>query len=317
MILDEKREIVANSKKKVKKCLLITFALFFGGPIFAKLILFIFSIIFSNSPGLIDLANIFQLTPFLAAIPIFMLLKELAFCSKVQREYEGLLKTAVLLPVFSESLDNCQYDNEKGFTKNFIHTTDIYPQDFNIYKSNDMITGAYHDVNIERADVLIQKESGSGKNKTTYTYFKGQVYSFEFNKTFYFDLQVIDKTDLYALKRLQKLIFNFDKVEMESEAFNKHFKVFGYEENEVFYILTPKLMEAMLEIKNKLNKQVNFVFLDNKLVIFLETHKDSLEVNYEVQSDVDNIHLENEAKSEISTIIEFIDMLELETTIFK
>jgi hypothetical protein len=76
-------------------------------------------------------------------------------------------------------------------------------------------------------------------------------------------------------------------------------------------------MEAMLEIKNKLNKQVNFVFLDNKLVIFLETHKDSLEVNYEVQSDVDNIHLENEAKSEISTIVEFIDMLELETTIFK
>ncbi len=319
MTPEEMRISISKSKRRQKIYIGIILFMFTGFPLISKVIAIPLYTMGFNASIATFLLRITQFVPFFVIVPGFLVVKEYRFCKKIQPEYENSLKRTIAFPILNKYLYNYRYSDSKGFTKGFIDSLGVYPNNANIFRSNDKIEGSYNNVYIERADAYLKYETGSGKNKRVYKYFEGQVYSLEFNKNFLSGARIIDKSDMYAKHENSSIVYKINDryVEMENEEFNKRFKVISYDQNEVFYLLTPRVMETMLQMKKQLNKQVNFCFIDNKLVICIKTNTDSLSINYNKSSAEDNARLEAELENEMQLILQLVDAFDLDSDMFQ
>ena len=67
-------------------------------------------------------------------------------------------------------------------------------------------------------------------------------------------------------------------IKLEDPVFEKEWEVYATDQVEARYILTPALMERMLEIKRRFyGKSIEFSFFDNQVLIAVRTNKDMFE----------------------------------------
>lgn len=174
------------------------------------------------------------------------------------------------------------------------------------YATEDLLEGKIENVDFRCADVHIQDVRGSGKNRRVVTTFKGRFYEFEFFKRF--------KSNVFLLQPGQYRPFsNFEKVKLESIKFNSEFKIYTNNEHDVFYLLTPHLMEKLLVLDRKYQDKIGFSFLNSKLYISIDNREDTFDVTglgEITQSDIDKAILE------IENIMEFVEFLNLTSTLF-
>ena len=145
---------------------------------------------------------------------------------------------------------------------------------------------------------------------------------FDFNKQFKANIQVAQR-GFGNNKVQQKGLFSkkddnsyYKKVEMESEEFNKRFTVYAQSEHEAFYILTPSLMEKIERLDDNNSGKLLLCFINNRLHIGLYDNKDY----FEAPSCFSKINEEeeiNKTNSDIKTITQFIDELNLDNRLFK
>lgn len=175
------------------------------------------------------------------------------------------------------------------------------------YKTEDLLKGKIKNVDFRCADVHIQDVRGSGKNRRVVTTFKGRFYEFEFFKHF--------KSNVFLLQPGQYRPFSqFEKVKLESVRFNSEFKIYTNNEHDVFYLLTPHLMEKLLVLDRKYQDKIGFSFLDSKLYIAIDNRIDTFDVTGLgdiTQNDIDR------AIREIENVMEFVEFLNLTSTIFR
>lgn len=107
------------------------------------------------------------------------------------------------------------------------------------------------------------------------------------------------------------------RVEMENVDFNKVFKVYANNDVEAFYLLTPQIMETMIDACAIKRSVVNFAFTKNKLVINFNTNSDSLRIPFDKMGKEDRDEMLKEARREMEFIVRLIDIFNLENDIFK
>lgn len=240
--------------------------------------------------------------------------------SKPEREYSLKYKDFFVKQSLSSIFTNLSYEPEKGIGKSLISSTNMmYMGDR--YSSNDLISGQYKDTSFVQADVHIEEEhqytDSDGHTHTEYvTIFRGRWMLFEFNKTFKANLQVCQKGfgnnkigGFLSKNRLQK-------VELESQEFNKRFNVYATEPIDAFYVLTPKMMERVINLDEKNSGKILLCFVNNCLHVGLYDNKDS----FEHGSIYKKINPEKEKQTisnDIEKITMFIDELELDNDLFK
>ena len=66
-------------------------------------------------------------------------------------------------------------------------------------------------------------------------------------------------------------------VKLEDPEFEREFVVYGDDQVEARYILTPALMQRLLEFKRKAGRRVHFSFALSSVYIAIETRKDMFE----------------------------------------
>ena len=174
------------------------------------------------------------------------------------------------------------------------------------YKTEDLIKGKIDNVDFRCADVHVIDIRRSGKTTTRVTTFQGRFYEFEFFKRF--------KSNVFLLQPGQYRPFSaFQKVKLESMQFNSEFKIYTDNEHDVFYLLTPHLMEKLLKLDQKYHDKIGFSFKNSKLYIAIDNREDTFDVTH--MGDITQAHID-QAILEIENIIEFVEFLNLTTTIF-
>ena len=66
---------------------------------------------------------------------------------------------------------------------------------------------------------------------------------------------------------------------LDNAQFNRNFKVFTDKPKNAWYILTPLLMQQLLELKNIVNCPINVSFTGSTIYIWIITGTDSFEPN--------------------------------------
>ncbi|NNE55678.1 MAG: DUF3137 domain-containing protein, partial [Flavobacteriales bacterium] len=142
------------------------------------------------------------------------------------------------------------------------------------YSGEDFFSGRIGSTSIRFSEVHAQEihrtTDSKGNVKERYeTIFRGLFFITEFHKHFQGETYVLpDFSESWMGRigrKLQKWNFNRpDLVELESPEFEKHFVVYSTDQIESRYLVTPNMMERILDLKKKFDCRVHLSFLNEK-----------------------------------------------------
>lgn len=268
--------------------------------------------------GSIALTVVLGLTLGAAAIAGFALLIVSAILTaKWNKAYTTFFKENLVRSVLSEVFTDMTFTPSAGIAESVVYGTGMVRQG-DIFSSNDLITGTYNGVAFSQSDVHIEEESTDSEgHTTTTTLFRGRWMIFEFNKEFRCELQVVSRwfsasrrKGLFARKenRMQRL-------EFENEQFNKEFHVYGQNQEEAFYLLTPHMMESLLRLRQGMKAPVMLMFVGGVLHIAVQNNKDAFEANVFGKCDPERDRARILADTRVIT--DFVDEMNLDRDIYK
>ncbi|MFN3917189.1 MAG: DUF3137 domain-containing protein [Flavobacteriales bacterium] len=238
----------------------------------------------------INLMGVFLSIAFYSVVFLFIFLavsvvvSMIFYFNKINKEYASFkdnFKKQVIKLVIDYVQPGLNYNPSGFLSQTEFKKSRIITSDFNRYKGNDYISGKIVNTDVELSELLVQKEVKTKNGSSTHTIFKGVFFIADFHKKFRAETYVLTDTLEKTFGSLgtwfQKNNFGRPAlVKLENLEFEKHFAVYSTDQIEARYILTPKMMEAILDLK-KLSNKVQLSFLDEKVYIKLPLKKDMLE----------------------------------------
>ncbi|NME72239.1 DUF3137 domain-containing protein [Flammeovirga aprica] len=193
-----------------------------------------------------------------------VLLIVLFFINRSQKKnYRSEYKTKVVRAVAKMIYDIWIYYPDEKVSEEQYKNSQLFPRHFDVYEGSDLIDGtnSYSYFQCSELHTKYKKESGSGNDKKTtwHTIFKGVFFSANFNKKF--SGTTFIRTKNWSID----LASSYDTVEGNNPEFSKIFKVKTTNEDEARAILTPRVMEAFVDLYNFYRKPIDVSFLGTRL----------------------------------------------------
>jgi hypothetical protein len=173
----------------------------------------------------------------------------------------------------------------KGFIpRTTFQQSGIFLNKINKYNGDDLISGKIDKTEIIFSEIHAQEMSGSGKDRKLKTIFRGIFFVADFHKDFSgktFVLTDVAQRFLGAFGEMMQRnnMVRPELVKMENVTFEKEFVVYGTDQVEARYIITPVLMEKMLEIESKF-KNAQFSFVNSCVYISIPLKQEMFEPRY-------------------------------------
>lgn len=142
----------------------------------------------------------------------------------------------------------------------------------------DQVAGTYEGVRLQMTDLRLREESGSGKDRREVTVYEGPVFSFSFPKRF--NGTTIIKADGSFLGNLFAGIGMGDRerVALEDPEFEKCFEVYGTDQVEARYLLTPAFMEQLMALRKSLGNKMQAAFEGDSFYVVANNGQNKFEV---------------------------------------
>ena len=240
---------------------------------------------------------------------------------KPRQRYRAAFKQAYVRRALQSVFTDLYYDPERGISYDTIAATRMMNMG-DRFRSEDYISGRYKEIPFEQSDVHIEEERQStdseGHTTTEYvTIFRGRWMIFDFNKTFKANVQIAQKGFPNAKRKrfFGKKEELFKPVEMESEVFNKQFRVFAQNEHDAFYIITPAFMERVQSLAAHNKGKLLFCFVGNRLHIAIHDNRDYFEPG-SIFREIEAQKAIWKVRSELSAVTRLISELSLDNDLF-
>lgn len=219
-------------------------------------------------------------------------------------------KNEVLSDIISQFVDEGQFIPERGLDLNTIYNTEFLKRADRSHVE-DYLSGKMDGVDFISSDVKLEErhvEHTKNGTRTYYVaYFFGRIFEFEFNKSFEGYLQVLESGKPQSRRK-------FGKVKLESVEFNKKFKTFSTNDHTAFYVLTPHLMEALMNFEKNNKGKISFSFIGTKLYLGINNFKDTFKLKMFKELNESSFE---EFKKELFVIKDVVSELRLNKNIFK
>ncbi len=192
--------------------------------------------------------------------------------------------TSVIAPQIIEALygPKANYNPNGGYARDYLVGIDCFP--VNKLNQDTLIEGHYFGIPFTIANVesYHYETRGSGKDahQEKVTDFYGSVMSFKMNKPSESIIKVVEGSNL----------FKGNTIDFESSAFNKKFNTYCDDREHAFYIITPQLQLAMLDIEKALPGGLKFIFRGQELVLVASSNTTSFKGVDIKKSDNHNIN---------------------------
>lgn len=154
------------------------------------------------------------------------------------------------------------------------------------FKSDDRVRGRIGQTPFEAADVSRSYTTG-GKNSRTVVVFRGLFFHLDFNKTLrgvtLVDPEGAESTSIGDRSGLTR-------VTLENPAFDAKFSVWASDEVEARYILTPAMMERILALQSRTEKNLHVGFKGNRAYLGVNYGRALFEPGIAASTSVEAIH---------------------------
>jgi len=225
-------------------------------------------------------------------------------------QIEEEFKSGVLSELIERSVQDADYDHKRGLTPHQVYQCEFL-KTADRFHSEDFLSGTIDNVAFVSSDVVLKERrvqtTKHGTQTYYHTYFKGRMFTFEFNKHFEGVLQVLEETSPVTRRP-------FERVKLESVDFNKKFKTFATDSHLAFYVLTPHFMDALLRFEANHPGKLSFSFIDSKLHIGINNFKDTFSLKFFQKMNQEMIQT---FQQDIDILYTIVDELKLNRNIFK
>lgn len=242
--------------------------------------------------------------------------------SMMTSAFKKAFKQEVVGAVVSNYHEGFSYQAESGISKSVFKGSQLFKQGIDRYRSEDYVRGKWGKTEFDFSEVHAEykTESGSGKNRRTqwHTIFKGVFFIADFHKEFRTRTIVLpdtaEKMFGFLGRKLQDWNFSRpDVIRLEDPDFEREFCVYGDDQVEARYILSPALMHRILLLKRKFGDKVFLSFLNSKVYIALSSSKNRFEPKLREAIDM---NLVREFKQDLDVIVGIVDDLNLNTRVW-
>lgn len=246
------------------------------------------------------------LTPIFIVLGIVLVLIGNFNFKRIEKEFKDLCMNKIV----TEIIPNSNYYEKLGIPLNDIYRYGILEKADRAY-TEDLIQGELNGVKFRICDLRLEERrvhhTSNGNHTVTYVpYFIGRFFEFDFNKTFKGDI-IISETSIIKPAMMKK-------INLESEEFNNKFKTYAMDEFSAFYVLTPQLMMALLDLEKANPGAIIIAINSNKMCLALNNNRDTFSLK--LKKPIDD-HLINEFKHDIQIINQIINEMNLNNKIFK
>lgn len=232
------------------------------------------------------------------------------------------------LRVIPRILDTIQpgldYSPGDGIPLSIFNASRLFSERADRYEVEDRITGRLEHTDFMLSEIHAQQRhtstDGKGNTTTSYrTFFRGIFMQSDFHKHFRSTVRIMPNRTAF-LGRFGRMLsgfrpFSHEKLlQFEDVDFEREFNVYGSDDLEARYILTPGLMRRIVEIQQRWNHEVRLSFFDSCVCIAIQHGRNLFEPDLNRTTDCRQ-QLES-LTAEIRACLGIIDDLNLNTRIW-
>ncbi len=245
----------------------------------------------------------------------YLVLSVIPKAKEAEKELKTLYKDTFLNGMFNEFFDNARYMGTFGFTQHKVREFELHDLGES-FESEDHLIGNYKGVHFEQADVHSWTYYPKREHDSTETYFYGRMFIFDLPVRGIQSVKVFNKLPLdvntgdHRIRGSER-----NRVEMESVQFNNAFSVYSEDAHDAFYVLTPPMMDRLMEIFDRYCKignlalhNISFHFKDSKLYFTMECDNKAFDAGRFPISYPDE---KKKMEGDIQVIIDLIEALDL------
>lgn len=191
-----------------------------------------------------------------------------AVCFGLKKKFENEIKQKIM-PYVCKCLGDLKWKYAQCSFEQLLCKSGIIDR-YNRVSYDDSFTGIYKNINYEICETSFYYTTGTGKNSSTRTVFKGVMIKLDMNKSFTGNTVIRPDTLKHASPAA-----NLKHTTLEDVVFEKKFDVFTDDEVEARYLITPSFMERLNNMKTAFSAdRVSCAFYDKYLLVGLHTSKD-------------------------------------------
>ena len=216
----------------------------------------------------------------------------------------------VIHNAMTEVFDEVNYQPDKGLDLYDVADVQMgFPFSFNEVESDDLVEGIYHGLKIRMGDVKLNyvttsTDEDGNEHSRTETVFKGIWLICDFGKELTADMTISE--GIHTKK---------NRIKTDNEKFNKKFGVYSLNPHDVFYILTPHMMEYILQMDKRCGGDTYMNFSrEGKLTIAINTGHETFEID---SFNMSAAQMREKFVNEVRYITDLLDELKLVDTMYK
>jgi len=239
-------------------------------------------------------------------LPLFGALAVSAFfANRARMELKKSYKGIVVRRMVAALGKGLSYTPESTMSRDTFEGMDLFSERGDRFESEDQVTGKKGEVPYALSEVRVRRKEKSSRNRVMFGgggaqliaigidafgsrtlnkgnfVFSGLVVQLDFNKNFRGHTVVVPDSEAQILgglfgeseKRKSKGI-----VRLENPDFEKQFAVYSSDDQEARYLITPKLMELIMEAQALLGSQLRLCFMSSNLWVTVPQDKDRFDV---------------------------------------
>ena len=211
-------------------------------------------------------------------------------------------KENIISSIISYLCQEASYRPESGIAESVFMNSRLFSTSPDRYRSEDLICGKIDKTSFICSEIIAEEkrvttDSKGRRQEHWIDIFRGFFFIADFNKNFQ-GQTVVFRNSWF------KLNLGKQRVKLENPNFEKQFDVFSTDQVEARYILTPNLMERLLELDSRFPGKITVSFRDSSVIIAIPDQTNHFETNiWECQLNTDKL------KREFGTLVNLFQII--------
>lgn len=228
--------------------------------------------------------------------------------------FKEQFKRKIINTIIKEFNPNLNYTPGGHIKKSDYFQSKLFKKNPDIYNGEDYISGRLNSTDFKLSELHTMYEVENKNGKSNYTIFHGLFMVADFHKYFHSETYILPETSWQALGLHKRKHEGAELIQMENEEFERSFRVFSTSDQDARYILSPSMMERILELQTKYGNEISLSFRGTNVYIALSTEMDFFEHN--MKKPVNEKTLIHGHLEDLKEMLATIDELNLNTRIW-
>lgn len=221
-------------------------------------------------------------------------------------------KQNIISAIIAELCEEASFQPDRGISEQTFMASNLFSTTPDRYHTEDLITGKIGKTHFMCSEIVAEEKrvTRDSKGRTQVTWidiFRGFFFIADFQKDFQ-GQTVVFRNSWF------KWNASGQRVKLENPEFEKSFDTYSTDQVEARYLLTPGLMEKLLELDRKFPGKITLSFLNSQVLIAIPDSKDHFEASI-WQSQLQNNSVREEFYT-LTTLLSIINDLNLNLRIW-